>query len=133
MVKVERTRTYELTPQEVWAVIGHFHGLHTWHPGITDSMASEDGTVRTLRLAGDGGTVVETRTGEGDLHHSYRIDESPMPIKDYEATVMAREANEGAKVVWSAEFEVDGITEAEGMEMMHTFIDAGFDSIEKST
>ena len=132
MVKVERTRTFEGTPQEVWAVIGDFHGLHTWHPGSADSTASEDGTVRTLTLAGDGGTVVETRTGEGDLHHSYRIDEAPFPIKDHEATVMAREAGEGAEVVWSADFEVDGITEDEGIEMMHTFIDAGFDSIEKS-
>jgi mxaD protein len=132
MVNIERTRTFELTPAEIWEVIGDFHGLHTWHPGIADSTPSEDGTVRTLTLAGEGGTVIETRTGEGPLHHSYRIDESPFPIRDHGAMLMVREADGGTEVVWSAEFEVDEITEDEGMEMMHTFIDAGFDSIQAS-
>ncbi len=130
MVKVERARTYAVTPESMWELIGDFHGLHTWHPGIADSTPSEDGTVRTLTLASEGGTVVETRTGEGPLHHSYRIDEAPFPIKDYEGKLMVREANGGTEVVWSAEFEVDGTTEDQGIEMMHTFIDAGFDSIE---
>ena len=129
MVKGERTRVYEVAPAAMWKTIGDFHALHTWHPGIADSRPSEDGKARTLVLPDDGGTIIETQTGEGDLHYSYRIDESPLPVKDYESTVMVRDADGSAEVIWSAEFEVDGVTEEEATELMHGFIDAGFDNI----
>ncbi len=37
MVKVERTRIYEVAPEEMWGTIGDFHGAHNWHPAIADS------------------------------------------------------------------------------------------------
>lgn len=133
MVKVERTRVYEVTPEEMWGTIGDFHGFHTWHPAFADARPSEDGTGRTLILADGGGSVDETRTGEGDLHYSYRIDESPLPVRDYESTLMVREAGDGGvEVVWSAEFEVEGVTEAEAAELIEGVFDAGLDSLEES-
>ncbi len=133
MVKVERTRIYEVAPEEMWGTIGDFHGAHNWHPAIADSKPSEDGTVRTLTLADDAGTVVETSTDVGRLHQSYRIDESPLPVRDYEATLMVREAaGGGSEVVWSAQFEVEGATEEEAIEIVHGIFDTGLDSLEES-
>lgn len=129
MVKVERTRVYEVPTAEMWARIGDFHGLHTWHPGIADTKSSEDGTARTLILAGDGGSILEAQIDEGEFHYSYRIDESPLPVKNYESTLMVRDAGGSAEVVWSAEFEADGMTDDEVTQLMHGFIDAGFDNL----
>jgi hypothetical protein len=129
MVKVEGTRVYEVTTTEMWGTIGDFHRAHAWHPGIADSKPSEDGKTRTLTLAGDAGTVVETQTDEGDLHYSYRIDESPLPVKDYEATLMVREAGDGSEVVWSAQFMVDGATEEQAAKIVQGVIDGGLDSL----
>ena len=133
MVKVERTRVYEVSPAEMWARIGDFHGIHTWHPAFADTRPSEDGNGRTLILADGGGNVVETRTDEGDLHYSYRIDESPFPVRDYQSTLLVRGAGDGgAEVVWSAEFEAEGATEAEAAELLEGAYDAGLDSLEQT-
>lgn len=123
---------YKTATNEMWGRIGDFHRPHTWHPAIANSSPSEEGKVRTLTLAGDGGSVIETQTDEGGLHYSYRIDESPMPVRDYEATLMVREAGEGGcEVGWSAEFEAEGATEEEAAEIIQGIFDAGLDSLEQ--
>ncbi len=77
--------------------------------------------------------MVETSTDVGRLHQSYRIDESPLPVRDYEATLMVREAaGGGSEVVWSAQFEVEGATEEEAIEIIHGIFDTGLDSLEES-
>jgi hypothetical protein len=130
VVKVERTRVYEVSPQAMWGTIGDFHGIHNWHPAFVGLKSSEDGAVRELILADDAGSVFETQLDAGDLHYTYRIDESPFPIKDVVTTLMVREGGDGgSEVVWSAEFEPDGVTEEEATELLGGFYDAGFDSL----
>lgn len=132
MVEVERTRIYEVAPQDMWARIGDFHGLHTWHPGIADSRPSEDGKVRTLTLADDAGSFVEIKTSEEELQYSYGIDEGSLPVRDYEATLLVREAGDGgSEVVWSARFEIEGTNDEEAAKIAAgKFFDAGLDSLE---
>jgi mxaD protein len=130
MVKVESRRTLEASPEEAWETIGDFQALHEWHPGVVDSTASEGGAVRTIVLADEMGTIVETLTDEGDLRHSYRVDDGPLPISNHSATLMVSAAGDGSEVVWTTEFEVEGMDEDEAAAILKGFFDGGLASLE---
>lgn len=128
MAQVSRLRTYEVSPDEMWGRIGDFHGLHTWHPAVVSSTPVAGGEGRALTL-GDGAKVSETRTGEGPRSYSYRIDESPLPVQDYEATIAVRESDGGCEVSWEAQFEPAGASESEAAGIIAGIFDAGLESL----
>ncbi|MGI9557481.1 MAG: SRPBCC family protein [Solirubrobacterales bacterium] len=128
MIEVERSRVFESTPGELWQRVGDFHGLHNWHPAITESKPSDDGTGRTLTTA-DGAEIAESLVSEGELTYTYRIDESPLPVQSYESTLIVREADSGAEFIWSAKFEGAGMSDDEAAELIAQFYDAGFESL----
>ena len=132
MAKVERSQVYEISQEDLWGTIGDFHGIHNWHPAISESKASEDGKVRSLTLA-DGATLIEEHVDQGDFHYTYRITESPLPLKSYEGTLLVRESGEGgSEIVWSAEFEAEGVTEDEAEELIVGIYEAGLESLKQS-
>lgn len=128
MTTVEKSRRFDAPPEEVWARIGDFHGLHTWHPAVENSAPKEDGAVRELSLAG-GGTIVERLLDQGERSYSYRILESPLPVADYESTISVREDGGGSVVDWRSQFEPDGATEQEASAVISGIYEAGFDSL----
>lgn len=133
MAKLERTRVYEAAASEMWERIGDYHGIHNWHPGFADTKVGDDPKIRELILTDDRGVIVETLIDEGELHHSYRMDDaSPFPVQNFVGTLMVREAGDGCEVVWSAEFEADGMPEDEVTELVNGAYDAGLDSLEQS-
>ncbi|HET7862903.1 MAG TPA: SRPBCC family protein [Burkholderiaceae bacterium] len=93
--KVTETITINATPEAVWAVVKDFDKLHTWHPAVERSSATQGNEVdseRTLVLKG-GGTVVEKLESwsEADRKFSYRMREAgPIPVSNYSSTLAVK-------------------------------------------
>jgi hypothetical protein len=128
MLQVRKTRTFEVSPGQMWERIGDWNGLHTWHPAVAATQPSETGG-RELVLGDDGGSLFETETDRGDLHYSYHIDRSPLPVADYDATISVEANDGGCEVVWTAEFNAEGASDAESLATMEGIFQAGLDAL----
>jgi len=133
---VEVRRKVEIVGEadKVWSQIGGWCAIADWHPVIAKCEESQDGgkTHRTLTTK-DGGVIKETLTKKSDTSYSYQIDESPLPVKNYTATLAVvpddDDANE-INVVWSAKFEPKG-KEADAKKVITDIFKAGLDQIKK--
>ena len=127
MASVNEQGSYDVAPDEMWQRIGDFHGFHEWHPAIASQDELEGGRVRALHLDG-GGTVVETLLDESERSYSYRIDDSPLPVADYTATLAVLAGDSGGCVVeWRAEFQAAGASDEEAEQVISGIFRAGLD------
>ena len=103
---VRRSVTLAAPVQEVWAVIGDFHGLHKWHPDVTDSVREHVGSeeFRALALA-SGARMLEHLEDHGGHSYRYAIIRGPLPVEHFHATLEANDAGGNTTVTWSAVFE----------------------------
>lgn len=129
MASVHEQERYDVPAEEMWARIGDFHGADTWHPGVESSAALDDGAVRELTLAGGGGTIKETQLEEGPASYAYRIDEGPLPVANYTATIRVESDGEGSVVIWTAEFEPAGASEEEAVAVIEGIFRSGLDAL----
>ena len=120
MAEVSMSLELDASADEVWGVVGGFHGLADWLAPIADSRMEEGGMVRRLILADDGGDIVERlMTFDHEARRiSYSIVNSPRPIANYIATMVVRPAGDGTEVVWSSSFEPAGASETEAVEIV---------------
>lgn len=129
MSQVRRLREYDVSAEVMWTRIGDFQAADTWHPAVVKSTPIAGGDGRELTLP-DGAKILETRTGGDDRSYGYRIDESPLPVRDYSATIGVRDGTEGGcQVFWDAEFEPDQVSEAEAVAVVEGIFDAGLDAL----
>ncbi|HVI29856.1 SRPBCC family protein [Hansschlegelia sp.] len=125
-------------PEKVWATIGGFCGIGTWHPAVEACALSTQGgkNIRTLSLKG-GGTIVEEEVGRDDarMAYSYRILESPLPVANYVSTIQVEPSGSaGSKVTWTGSFEPKGASEAEAKAVIDGIYVKGLAAIvDKST
>jgi uncharacterized protein YndB with AHSA1/START domain len=108
---------------EVWRAIRDFNGLPSWHPALERSAiepgpaAGEVGAVRSLTMAGGGGTVREqlVRLDDTDRSYTYDMLEGPFPLRSYRSTVRVAPitATGESFVEWWAVFDADAGDEAE--------------------
>jgi hypothetical protein len=111
-IQVKREVDAKGEAAKVWADIGGWCAISTWHPAIAKCEETEAGGKkhRTLTLK-DGGVIKETMLKSGKTSYTYRIDESPLPVSQYTATfavVGNKGAGKGSKVMWSAKFAPKG-------------------------
>lgn len=129
MAQVTTTRSYDVPADELWEQIGHFDGLDTWHPVLVSCEALDGGTRRELTTV-DGATIIETLTEEGDHSYSYTIDESPLPVADYTATLAVIDTGESSCTVeWTARFTAAGATDEEAEAVIEGIFEAGLDAL----
>lgn len=126
MTHVERSASFDSSVEEMWERIGDFGSVETWHPAVAE--CSQDGDVRVLTL-GDGGEIRETLTAQEQSSYSYRIDSSPLPVADYNATIAAVATDGGCEVQWSADFESDGASDEEAGAVIGGIFDAGLGAL----
>jgi hypothetical protein len=129
MASVRTQQHYDVPADEMWARIGDFHGLATWHPGVGASAPLDDGAARELTLADGGATIKETRLEEGPRSYTYRIDEAPLPVAGYTATMGVESDGEGSLVIWTAEFEPTGASEEEAVAVIAGIFESGLDAL----
>jgi hypothetical protein len=109
--KVSETITIQAAPETVWARVKDFAGLHTWHPAVESSSATDGskvGSRRTLKLKG-GGTVVEDLESHTDAEMSFgcRMKEAgPIPVTNYSSTLAVKPGSAAgtALVEWRGAF-----------------------------
>ncbi|NOT72993.1 MAG: SRPBCC family protein [Hyphomicrobium sp.] len=121
------------TAADVLAKFGAFCAIKDWHPAVAKCDESKEGndTFRTLTLK-DGGVIKEKLTSKGDEGYSYKIVESPLPVKDYMATFSIKKDGDGDNAVrinWLASYQAKGKTEAEAKAVIEGIFDAGLKSL----
>lgn len=129
MAHVHVSSRYEVPARQMWERIGDPARFHEWHPAIETTESLDGGTRRVNTVVG-GGRVTETILEQADTHHTYRIDDSPLPVTDLVATLRVKEDGDGAcSVEWEATFEPLDITEDEAVELNRGFFQAGLDAL----
>jgi len=132
MPKVSMSQNLAVSADNVWKLIGGFNALPDWHPAVEKSELTEEGQTRKLSLAG-GGVIVEKleKMDDGSRTYTYSIQESPLPITNYTATIKVSGEGENSTVEWSSEFEAAGAPEGDAMEAIQGIYQAGFDNLKK--
>lgn len=129
MADVYVSGTFPVPAAEMWTRIGDFQAFHTWYPGMASLQPAENGRVRQV-VAVNGAQFTESLLEEGELAHRYRIDEGPLPVRDYVASLSVRGLDEHSCVVeWRAEFQPDGVPERDATRLITKLLQAGIDSL----
>ena len=120
------------SPDAVWKTIGDYCGIANWHPAIEKcEISKKDGaTYRTLSLKG-GGTILEKQTAWDDKSktYSYTIEESPLPVANYKATIAVAPKGSGSEVIWTSNFTAKGADDAKASSTIGGIFDAGLGGI----
>jgi hypothetical protein len=134
-IEVKKRREAPGKPAEVWAVVGDFCAIKNWHPAVKECEEFEEGgdTYRVLTL-GDGGKIKEKLTEKEDTSYSYIIVESPLPVKNYKATLEVGEDDEPDRVEieWEGEFDANGVEDAEAEKIISGIYNDGVSGIKKA-
>lgn len=134
MANVKMSTELNVSPDTLWEFIGKFNGLPDWHPAVEQSELKDEGSVRTLKLAG-GGTIEEKLVSRNDSEreYSYSIIDSPLPIANYTSTIKVRSDADGNKSIvdWSSEFNPSGASESDAMKVVQGIYQAGLDNLKK--
>lgn len=132
MTEVRKSQEFDIAPDELWALIGDFHGLHKWIPGLEPSESIDGGARRKLAMAG--GAIVERLIEEGDRSYTYAIEEGPIPVQNYRSTISVKEADDGRSVVdWHGKFDpAEGATEEAATQIVEMVYAGGLDGLGKT-
>ncbi|NJM55143.1 MAG: SRPBCC family protein [Verrucomicrobiae bacterium] len=118
-------------PGSRWAKIGDWCAIKDWHPAIANCTSEKKG-FRTLTLK-DGGRIVEKQTKTGKFSYSYDIIDSPLPVKNYSATLTAKpDSNGNTDVVWTAKFDAKDKSDAEAEAVIKGIFEAGLKNIKSN-
>ena len=128
MSNISASQLYASSPDTVWSLVGDPQKFAAWHPAVIQSEV--EGATRRCTLA-DGATIIEeiVRHSDSDRSYSYRIVESPLPIRDYVSTLRVEPDGQGARLTWESEFEAVGAPADEVETMLRGLYQAGLDSL----
>jgi hypothetical protein len=131
MTEVKQSVRLPAPVAEVWKRIGGFNALPDWHPLVEKSELAEGGTVRRLTIPG--GVMVERLEGQDEKTrtYSYAITDSPLPVKDYHATLRVREEGDETVVEWESRFEPKDASPEDASKTIQGIFQSGFDNLKK--
>lgn len=134
MPEFSTSRTLNDSSAAVWETIRDFGGIGRYLPlaGCTLRGAGV-GALRTLTTL-DGAVLVERLEHQDDRARtlSYSITDSPLPFRNYVATMTLRELGpQRCELLWSASYDPKGATEAEVDTLLAGVLAAAFEGLEK--
>ena len=94
-------------------------------------ISKKDGaTFRTLSLKG-GGTILEKETNWDNKAktYSYTIEESPLPVANYKATIAVAPKGSASEVIWISNFSAKGADDEKASSTIGGIFDAGLGGI----
>lgn len=128
---VSREAIVERPPATVWKLVGSFDALDVWLPPVRGSsftgVSGQPGAVRVLTLGNDA-TVTEKLLAYSSAEHrySYEFLASPLPVKNYVATIELHPAPAGRTLVkWSSTFDAAGAPDDQAKAAIQGIYDAG--------
>lgn len=131
-LEVKKRREAPGTPADVWAMVGEFCAIKDWHPAVADCVEETEGDVvfRTLTLK-DGGKIKEKLTEKSDTSYSYEMLDTPLPVKNYKATLRIGEDDEENRVeiVWQATFDAEGASDDDAKKKITGILNDGVGGI----
>ena len=133
MAEVHLTRDFDKPADEVWALIGDFHGMHKWNQALPPTESIDDGTARKIVMGPN--TIVERLVEEGERSYTYTMDDGgALPVKNYRSTISVLDAGGSKSTVdWKSSFEAADGGNADGAVQIVTMVyTGGLDAIEKS-
>jgi hypothetical protein len=120
------------TAAAVWAAVGDFCGIASWHPAVAKcALSTKDGaTYRTLTLK-DGAELFEKQVAfdAASMSYSYTIEKGPLPVANYTSTLKVSGADKGATIDWSGSFDAKGARDDEAIKIISGIYDAGVDAL----
>ncbi len=125
MTELTVAKRYEVPAEEMWGRIGDPGSLATWHPGVETTELADDGRTRINTVPG-GGRVVERILEQADHRYTFRIADSPLPLRDFVSTIQVRGDGGACVVEWDATFEPGGDS---ATELVAGFFRAGLDAL----
>jgi uncharacterized protein YndB with AHSA1/START domain len=142
MIRVTTSSVINAPVETVWKTIRDFNDLPGWHPALVTSKLEDDGPsdrvgcVRSMELAGNGGTIRERLLTLSDSEHTvtYAILSAPMPLTNYTATLRLIPVTDGDRsfAEWTAEFDVTAENEAAMRKLIGQGVfQTGFDSLKQ--
>jgi hypothetical protein len=119
--------------ERVWETVRDFTAIDQWHPAVLRCKAGLEGTqtTRELDVAADKPIVERLEEfDEKNMLQSYSILDSPLPVRDYHATLRVRrdDAN-SCTVEWNGSFEAEGASDEEAVEIIQTIYRKGLDHL----
>ncbi len=130
-VEVRQVTEIASPPARVWAKVGDWCAIKDWHPAIAGCTSEKKG-FRTLTLK-DGGRIVEKQTKTGKFSYSYDIIDSPLPVKNYSATLTAKpDSNGNTDLTWTAKFDAKDKSDAEAEAVIKGIFEAGLKNIKSN-
>ena len=130
-ISVSREATVERPPATVWKLVGSFDALDVWLPPVRASSFTGDatlpGAIRKLDLGNDASVTEKLLSYSArDHRYSYAFLASPLPVKNYVATIELSAAGPGkTRVKWSSTFDADGAPDDKAKEAILGIYDAG--------
>ena len=132
-LSAKKETTIQAPLNKVWDKIGGWCAIKDWHPAVAacTETRKDNQLRRTLTLEG-GGEIVELLTGEDERSYSYIIETSPLPVKNYKATLsVSAQGNEQTKIKWSGTFDANGKPDKDVVDLITGIYEAGLASITK--
>ena len=130
-LSASREITVDRSPAVVWKLLGAFDALDVWLPPVHSSSSTgsptEAGAIRVLDL-GNNLSVTEKLLDYSSARrsYSYAFLKSPLPVRNYVATIEVNEAPQGRTVVkWHSTFDAAGAPDDTAREAILGIYDAG--------
>ena len=117
MTDAKVVHDFAISAEQLWELIGDFGDVEKWSTsgGSCEQEGEGIGSIRTLTMD-DGRIIVDRLDDFGDQFYRYSIVESPLPFKEYQATMrVTSDGEDSCQLTWSSEFEPKGMSDAEAI------------------
>ena len=105
IVTVTRSVSVDAPADEVWRLIGDFHGIDRWHPAVATSEGASIGHEQFRMLTTANGARILEHLIDQDTHsYTYSIVRSPLLVANYEARLGVKSSGAQTKVTWKSSF-----------------------------
>lgn len=113
----------------VWAAIGPFCAIETWHPAIgACTLDGKAPPTRTLTTKDGKARFVELQTTRSDAGHSYSytFTSSPVPVTRYSSTLqVAPKGPDRAVITWSSDYTPEAGKEKDALSALSGIYESG--------
>lgn len=133
--EVTRTGSFAAGPTALWGVVSDFGGLDKVVDGMDPYETKGEGVGAVRSLPMGGGMVVERLDvlDQDSMTLTYSIIDSPLPFKDYSATmIVAPEGESGSSLTWTGTFEADGAPVADAEKLAGNIYSGGIAAFSKA-